>query len=200
MYFLDFLFLHLLSKNETYLHPAHIPIKSPIYHPLLICQDLPNPFILIGTLKKLDKIVEKCTVGLDSYSRYVGRVGNSRDSLNALSLLPSELIKQSPVTDKVIDYFNDIVLVSPKILTVEQLYELFGETSPMKITKKEAENLAKLLEGMDFGVIPDARFYNIKPDPDGQVVVFPKGKLKPGDYTHVTITDCTSATLMGNVV
>ncbi|MCK5694584.1 MAG: TRAM domain-containing protein, partial [Bacteroidales bacterium] len=33
-----------------------------------------------------------------------------------------------------------------------------------------------------------------------KVVVFPKGKLKPGDYTHVTITDCTSATLMGNVV
>jgi len=33
-----------------------------------------------------------------------------------------------------------------------------------------------------------------------KVVVFPKNDLKPGDYTHVTITDCTSATLMGNVV
>lgn len=29
------------------------------------------------------------------------------------------------------------------------------------------------------------------------VVVFPKGNLKPGDYTEVTITDCTSATLIG---
>ncbi|MCK5070912.1 MAG: TerB family tellurite resistance protein, partial [Desulfocapsa sp.] len=165
-----------IKPNKTPLKLSYYPANSSLQGGLdLKIQDLPNPFILIGTLKKLDKIVEKCTVGLDSYSRYVGRVGNSRDSLNALSLLPSELIKQSPVTDKVIDYFNDIVLVSPQILTVEQLYELFGETSPMKITKKEAENLAKLLEGMDFGVIPDARFYNIKPDPDGQVVVFPKG-------------------------
>ncbi len=33
-----------------------------------------------------------------------------------------------------------------------------------------------------------------------KVVVFPKGTLKPGDYTRVTINDCTSATLMGQVV
>jgi len=30
-----------------------------------------------------------------------------------------------------------------------------------------------------------------------KVVVFPKKDLKPGDYTIVTITDCTSATLIG---
>jgi len=33
-----------------------------------------------------------------------------------------------------------------------------------------------------------------------KVVVFPKGKLRPGDYTRVMITECTSATLMGKVV
>jgi tRNA-2-methylthio-N6-dimethylallyladenosine synthase len=33
-----------------------------------------------------------------------------------------------------------------------------------------------------------------------KVVVFPKGTLKPGDYARVTINDCTSATLMGQVV
>jgi tRNA-2-methylthio-N6-dimethylallyladenosine synthase len=31
-----------------------------------------------------------------------------------------------------------------------------------------------------------------------KVVVFPKKELKPGDYTKVTITDCTSATLIGS--
>jgi tRNA-2-methylthio-N6-dimethylallyladenosine synthase len=31
-----------------------------------------------------------------------------------------------------------------------------------------------------------------------KVVVFPKKGLKPGDYTEVTITDCTSATLIGS--
>lgn len=32
-----------------------------------------------------------------------------------------------------------------------------------------------------------------------KVVVFPKGKLKPGDYTEVIITDCTAATLIGEI-
>ena len=31
-----------------------------------------------------------------------------------------------------------------------------------------------------------------------KVVVFPKKDLKPGDYTEVTITNCTSATLIGS--
>ncbi len=31
-----------------------------------------------------------------------------------------------------------------------------------------------------------------------KVVVFPKNELKPGDYTKVTVTDCTSATLKGH--
>ena len=33
-----------------------------------------------------------------------------------------------------------------------------------------------------------------------KVVVFPKGNLKKGDYVHVRITDCTAATLLGEVV
>ncbi|HIN40791.1 MAG TPA: TRAM domain-containing protein, partial [Flavobacteriales bacterium] len=32
------------------------------------------------------------------------------------------------------------------------------------------------------------------------VVIFPKGKLKAGNYVYVKITDCTSATLIGEVV
>lgn len=32
------------------------------------------------------------------------------------------------------------------------------------------------------------------------VVVFPKGALKPGNYVNIKITDCTSATLIGEVV
>lgn len=33
-----------------------------------------------------------------------------------------------------------------------------------------------------------------------KTVIFPAGNLKPGDYTHVLITDCTSASLKGTTV
>jgi tRNA-2-methylthio-N6-dimethylallyladenosine synthase len=32
------------------------------------------------------------------------------------------------------------------------------------------------------------------------VVVFPKGNYKPGDFVNVKITDCTTATLIGEAV
>ena len=32
------------------------------------------------------------------------------------------------------------------------------------------------------------------------MVVFPKGDYKPGDFVNVKITDCTSATLIGEAV
>jgi len=33
-----------------------------------------------------------------------------------------------------------------------------------------------------------------------KMIVFPKGKSKPGDYVHVKVHDCTAATLMGEIV
>lgn len=166
----------IVKPNKTPLRVSYYPANSSIERITdLKVKNLPDPFILTGTLKKINKIVEKCTIELDPYSRHIGRVGNSRDSLNALSLLPGELIKQSPVVKKVKNYLDSNISTSPKILSVDDLYELFGETTPATITKKDSENLAKLIEGIGFGLIPDSRFYNIKPSPEGKVVVFPKG-------------------------
>jgi len=166
----------IVKPNKTPLRVSYYPANSSIERITDVkVENLPDPFILTGTLKKIDKIVEKCTIAVDSYSRHIGRVGNSRDSLNALSLLPAELIKQSSVVKKVKNYLDSNTSVSPQILSVDGLYELFGETAPVKITKKDSENLAKLIEGIGFGLIPDSRFYNIKPSPEGEIVVFPKG-------------------------
>ncbi|MFK5891730.1 MAG: TerB N-terminal domain-containing protein [Pseudomonadota bacterium] len=166
----------IVKPNKTLLKLSYYPANSSLRGVSdFKVQNLPDPFILTGALKKIDKIVEKCTIALDPYSRHIGRVGNSLDSLNALSLLPPELIKQSSATIKVVNHLNRNFLTDPQILSVDELYGLFSETTPVKITKKDSESLAKLFEGMGFGLIPDSRFYNIKPTSEGKVVVFPKG-------------------------
>lgn len=177
-----------VKPNKTPLklsyHPANASLRGTLN---LSTSDLPNPFILTGKLKQLDKIVEKCTIALEPYSRYVGRIGNTRDSFKALSLLPSELIMRSSIADKVLNYLNNNFSAGPQLVGIDQLYELFEEDAPMKINIKEAESLAKLLEGMGFGIIPDSRFYNIKPTAGGQVVIFPKGHgidFKPSREFH----------------
>jgi uncharacterized tellurite resistance protein B-like protein len=166
----------MVKPNKTLLKVSYYPANSSLRGIAdFKIQNLPNPFILTGTLKKIDKIIEKCTAALDPYSRHIGRVGNSRDSLSALSMLPSELIRESPFTKKVTDYLNNNFSAGPQILSVYELYGLLDEPTPVKMAKKDSESLAKLLEGMGFGLIPDSRFYNINPASEGKIVVFPRG-------------------------
>jgi len=59
--------------------------------------------------------------------------------------------------------------------------------------------------GQIFEVLVEGRSKRSKDELFGRntqnsVAIFPKGKLKPGDYVNVKITDCTSATLIGEVV
>ncbi len=136
---------------------------------------LPNPFILKGPLKKLSVLVEECTVELEPYSRFLGRKGNRPKSLAALALLPRELMRLAPETEKLKSYLEQVCAAYPKLISLEFLYESFEEKEPEKISKKEAETLAVLVEGMGFGIVPDARFHNAKPTPDGKIVIFPKG-------------------------
>jgi tellurite resistance protein len=58
---------------------------------------------------------------------------------------------------------------------VDSLYDSLGEPPPTQLGKKECETLATLIEGLGFGMTPDVRYHNIRPNPDGKVAIFPQG-------------------------
>jgi len=137
--------------------------------------DLPNPFILTAPLNRLRPLVEECTNDLEPYSRFLGRKNNDPNSVAALALLPKELKHLSPAVHKAGSLFTEFCASGVRLISVEDLYSCFGENAPLQIDKKEAENLAALVEGTGFGIVPDIRFHNIKPNLDGKVALFPKG-------------------------
>lgn len=137
--------------------------------------DLPNPFILKGPIKKIGQIVDECTQELDSYSRYLGRKGNDPKSLAALSLIPKELISQTSGAKTIIERLTKICEKGVGFLSLESLYKRIGQKPPLKLLKKENENLAKFIDHMGFGIAPDVRYHNMKPNLDGKIAVFPKG-------------------------
>lgn len=137
--------------------------------------DLPNPFILTGPLKKLGTLAEECTVELEPYSRFLARKDNKSNSLAALALLPKELISQNPGTEKAQAHLAQFCAGGPGLISIDVLYDSFGEKAPSQLGKKESESLAALVEGMGYGMAPDPRFHNIKLNPEGKVVIFPHG-------------------------
>ncbi|MBW2010418.1 MAG: TerB N-terminal domain-containing protein [Deltaproteobacteria bacterium] len=137
--------------------------------------DLPNPFILTAPLKKLSALVEECTIELEPYSRFLGRKNNDKKSLAAMALLPKELMSQDPRAEKFKNLLAQVCEAGTELISVDELYNSLGEKIPTKFNKKESETLAVLVEGMGFGIAPDARYHNMKPSPGGHVVIFQHG-------------------------
>jgi len=57
--------------------------------------DLPDVAALTGPTKKMREILDGCAEELEAYSRFLGRRPNGRDSLQALSMLPAELVQKA---------------------------------------------------------------------------------------------------------
>lgn len=137
--------------------------------------DLPDPFMLTAPLRKVQAIAENCTDELDAYSRYLGRKGSDPASLAALALLPKELVPNAPAAAKMKNALNTVAGSGPGLLETKKLYEILDEEPPASIGKKDAENLAAFIEKLDFGLIPDVRYYGVRPESNSRVVVFPRG-------------------------
>ena len=137
--------------------------------------ELPDPFMLTASLKKVHAIAETCTDELDAYSRYLGRKGSEPESLAALALLPKDLVPNAPAAAKMKDALNTLAGSRPCLLETVKLYEILGEEPPAQLGKKDAENLATFVEKLGFGLIPDIRYYGVRPDSNSSVVVFPHG-------------------------
>ena len=137
--------------------------------------ELPNPFMLTAPLKKVHAIAEACTDELDAYSRYLGRKGSDPTSLAALALLPKDLVPTAPAALKIKDALRAVASGGPGLFETVKLYEVLGEEPPTQIGKKDAENLAAFVEKLGFGLIPDVRYYGIRPDKNASVVIYPHG-------------------------
>lgn len=137
--------------------------------------ELPDPFMLSAPLKKVHAIAEACTDELDAYSRYLGRKGNEPGSLAALALLPKDLVPNAPAAAKIKEALNFVAGGGPGLLETTELYEILGEEAPLRLGKKDAETLAAFVEKLGFGLMPDIRYYGVRPDSNSSVVVFPQG-------------------------
>lgn len=182
----------LIKPNKTPLKLEYRAASPSIQGDLkLKFPDLPNPFVLTRPLTKLRTLAEECTVELEPYSRFLGRRDNNRNSLAALALLPKELMSQAAGTEKVRTLLAQVCPEVPGLMALDALYDSLGEKVPSQLGKKEAESLAALVEGLGFGMIPDMRFYNLKPNRGGNVVIFPQGHgvdFQPSTEFHTVTT------------
>lgn len=166
-----------INPNKTRLRLDYYPASSSLTGYQGVKLDLPDVSRLIAPAKKLMQIANSCTDELNSFSRYVGRPGNSKDTLEGIALLPKELVTSTsyPQFERLAAWMNAQMVESDGLVSVQSMFDNFGEEAPQKINKKGAEILTYLAEKAGFGIAPDIRFHNAKPEIDGKLVLFVGG-------------------------
>ena len=125
--------------------------------------------------EQLRTLASECTNELDAYSRLLGRQPENADSLEAIALLPRELLASSDsehlyrLNAWVTDGLNADAFA---LRSLDDLVELWSAGATRKLDKRQAVSLALILERLGFGIEPDVRFGSRTPKPGTQVVLF----------------------------
>ncbi len=166
-----------IKPNKTKLLIDYYAASASLRGNYQIKLDLPDASFLKAPVRKLMDLAESCTKELEPLSRFIGRPSNSRDSIGALSLLPNDLagLISDPRLDRIKTWMNSRESVRDRLISVRSLFDHLGEKPPLKINKKEAEMLSAVAEKAGFGIAPDIRFHQSKPDIDGKIMLFPGG-------------------------
>ncbi|HEX6641615.1 MAG TPA: TerB N-terminal domain-containing protein [Thermoanaerobaculia bacterium] len=164
-----------VKPNRTYLNLNYRPASSAL-DPLAVTQQrIPDITSLTRPLTKLIELAQECTTALDSFSRFLGKNPEGRQSLSAFALLPDDLVEATPSMDAT----SLASLVRSRLddggrahLGAGELLPYVRLAKPEKVSKNEAMLLAQALEKLGYGVEPDVRVGGPVYDLDGRVVVF----------------------------
>lgn len=143
---------------------------------------LPDVTVLNEPITTLRLIAYWCTNELDAYSRHMGRKNSSRNSIEAITLLPQTLIEQHENKEyrNLSNWLNDLsISAQPVKVDFDQLLRLTPSISRDGFGKREATSLALALSRMGVGIEPDARFGNLLPKAGESVVLFKIAESAP---------------------
>jgi uncharacterized tellurite resistance protein B-like protein len=126
-------------------------------------------------VNEFNDIVNDCTNKLDSYSRYLGRNPDKRDSPEAISNLPPELITYN-LNDELQELFDEIdSQLDDKeffLLDTKELAKHWEIKGKKYFRKKESTEIAEFFFKLGFGIEPDLRFGSAKVERDSKIVIF----------------------------
>ena len=165
----------IVKPNKTNLDLSYRPASDAL-EPLAVTQQrIPDITQLTRPLSQLTELAQECTNALDSFSRFLGKNAEGRQSLSAFALLPQDLVEGTPSSDAT----SLASLVRSRLdgdgrahLGAGELLSYVRLAKPEKVSKSEAMLLAQALEKLGYGIEPDVRLGGPVYDVDGHVIVF----------------------------
>ncbi len=122
---------------------------------------LPDPAALTAPVKVAANLAAECTTALDSYSRFLGRHPNKRNTLVATLLLPTEL--RGAAMSMLDDLRAKLQAATPTGIQESTVGALLAElgfdvAAGKKLSATDLNQLSLGLQSLGFGIEPDPRF------------------------------------------
>ncbi|MFH0759551.1 MAG: tRNA (N6-isopentenyl adenosine(37)-C2)-methylthiotransferase MiaB [Bacteroidota bacterium] len=190
--------LQLMASHENLCRSIHLPVQSGSTRVLDRMKRKYTREHYMDRIEAIRKYLPGASISTDIIAGFCGET--EEDHLQTLSLMEwagydfSYMFKYSerPGTFAARSYKDDV----PEEVKTRRLNEIIDLQTKLSLDSKE-QDIGRVFEVLVEGTSKKSEEKLYGRSSQNKVVVFPRGNLKPGDYTHVKITACTSATLIG---
>ena len=194
--------LHTIKKYDNICNYIHLPVQSGNSRVLELMNRTYDRDWYLERVSKIRKILgEECGISSDMITGFCSETEEEhQDTLTLMDIVKFDFsymffYSERPGTLAAKKYADDIPLEIKK----RRLAEIITKQSQLSLERNKldiGQEQIILIEGSSKKSDEDLKAKNSA----NKVVIIPKGNYKLGDYVKVRITDCTPATLFGEVI
>ena len=195
--------LHTMAKYENICKYIHLPLQSGSTRVLQLMNRSYTREWYLAKVDRIREIMPDCGISSDVISGFCTETEEDhKDTLSLMEYVGYDMsymffYSERPGTLAERRYKDDVPL-DVKKRRLQEIVDLQGRLSHQSNKKDLGKTVRVLIEASSKKTDKDWMGRSSQ----NKVVVFPKGNKehKPGDYVLVKVTDCTQATLLGEIV
>jgi tRNA-2-methylthio-N6-dimethylallyladenosine synthase len=194
--------LYTMQKYPNICKYIHLPVQSGNSRILDLMNRTYDREWYLERIQKIREILgEECGLSSDMITGFCTETEDEhRDTLSLMDLVRFDFsymfyYSERPGTLAAKKYPDDIPLEIKK----RRLQEIIEKQNQLSL-KRNQQDIGKVQEILIEGTSKRSDLQLKGRNSANKVVIIPKGTLKPGDYAHVRIRDCSSATLFGELL
>ncbi|NEN23003.1 tRNA (N6-isopentenyl adenosine(37)-C2)-methylthiotransferase MiaB [Cryomorpha ignava] len=193
--------LHTMAKYKNICEYIHLPVQSGSTEVLKRMNRGYSREWYMGRIDAIRRIMPECAISTDTISGFCGETDQDhQDTISIMKEVDYEyayMFKYSERPKTLAERkFEDDVPEEVKQARLEEVVAVQRASS----LKRNLVSVGQIFEVLVEGFSKKSDEHLFGRNSQNAVVIFDKGDFKPGMYVNVKVTDCTSATLMGDVV
>ncbi|MBE9491441.1 MAG: tRNA (N6-isopentenyl adenosine(37)-C2)-methylthiotransferase MiaB [Bacteroidetes bacterium] len=193
--------LETMSKYNNICRSIHLPVQSGSSRILELMNRNYTREWYMARIEAIRKFMPDCTISTDIIAGFCSET--EEDHRQTLSLMEwvgynyAFMFKYSERSNTIAarKYRNDI----PDEVKGKRLHEIIDKQRKLSYASNK-KDVGKTFEVLVEGFSRKSEHHLSGRNTHNKVIVFPGKDYKPGNYVHIKVTDCTSATLIGEAV